>query len=284
MTGPSTTWAAKALNALLLQQAMQPGRPLRLARTHSCKGFLFCAWLAVGLGAAVGVGGDAQAEVLSPFAGAAAGEKLPAPWRVTGFPGGRKPVSQFAIEQLRGEAVLKVITDKSYGSALHEVPPMVLAAGSKLHWRWRLEEPLLQSDLKKREGDDSAIKVCALFDMGTDKLGLLDRTQLRMARGQTTDPIPAATLCYVWDHLLPVGTRLPNVFSPRVRFVVMDSGEQKLGQWVSHERDLVADFMQAFGHETDAMPPLIGIAVGADSDNTGGKSLAYVAAVVLVAK
>ena len=78
-----------------------------------------------------------------------------------------------------------------------------------------------------------------------------------------------------------MGTRLANVYSQRLRFLVVDSGEQKIGQWVTHEQDLAADFLQAFGHETDTMPPLIGIAVGADSDNTGGKSLAYVGDLLL---
>ena len=254
MTGLSTIWAGDSA-------------------LRWCKVFLLSGLLAIG--------GQASADGLSQFSGVAPGEKLPAPWRVVAFPGGRKPVSHFSIAQLRGESVLKVETDKSYGSALHEMAPTVLAPGSKLRWRWRLDEPLLQTDLKKREGDDSAIKICALFDMGVEKLGVVERTTLRMARIQTSDPIPAATLCYVWDHALPVGTRLANVYSQRLRFLVVDSGEQKIGQWVTHEQDLAADFLQAFGHETDTMPPLIGIAVGADSDNTGGKSLAYVGDLLL---
>jgi hypothetical protein len=34
--------------------------------------------------------------------------------------------------------------------------------------------------------------------------------------------------------------------------------------------------MRAFGHETDTVPPLIALLVGADADNTSGHSLAYV--------
>ena len=71
-------------------------------------------------------------------------------------------------------------------------------------------------------------------------------------------------------------------FSPRLRYVVMDSGETLLGQWVKHERDLAADFLRAFGAETDVMPPLVGLAVGADSDNTQSTSLAYVGDLGLV--
>lgn len=205
----------------------------------------------------------------------------PAPWRVVPFPGGGKAVTRFEMQANGASRVLKISADNSYGSLLHEVSPVVLALGSKIRWRWKLEKPLLLADLRKREGDDAAIKICALFDMSTAKLGLADRMLLSAARGRTTDPIPAATLCYVWDHLLPEGTELPNVFSGRVRFVVMDTGEGRLGQWVTHERDLAADFLRAFGKETDEMPPLIGIAVLADADNTHTSSVAYLAEVQL---
>ena len=223
-----------------------------------------------------GVTGGAGAQTLQPFSKGTVGESLPPPWRVVAFPGGGRPVSRFAVEQQGAERVLRIATDKSYGNALHEIKPSVPGAGTKLKWRWKLDKPLLQADLKTREGDDAALKVCALFDLSLDKLGFVERNIMRIARSRTPDPVPAATLCYVWDHLLPEGSRLANSYSQRLRFVVMNSGEKQLGQWQTHERDLVADFKQAFGHETDETPPLIAIAVGADSDNTGDTSLAYV--------
>jgi Protein of unknown function (DUF3047) len=225
----------------------------------------------------------AVAQSMQPFSAAGAGDKLPLPWRIVPFPGGAKPVTQFTIETMDGVKVLKVLSNKSYGTVLHDLAPVVLGPGSRLRWRWRLEQPLLQADLKRRDGDDSAVKVCALFDMGVDKLGPLERAVLSLARSRAAEPLPAATLCYVWDHLLPEGASLANVFSARVRLVVMDSGEAHLGQWRLHERDLAADFMRAFGHETDQMPPLIGIAVGADSDNTLSIGMAYVGDITLQA-
>lgn len=65
-----------------------------------------------------------------------------------------------------------------------------------------------------------------LFDLPLEKLGLLERSIMRIARSRTADFVPAATICYIWDHQLPVGTELPNVYSPRPPYVVMDSGEK----------------------------------------------------------
>ena len=65
--------------------------------------------------------------------------------------------------------------------------------------------------------------------------------------------------------------------------LVFDSGDKRLGQWVSHQRDVAADFKQAFGRENgrNGLPALEGILVGADSDNAGGQSLAYVGDITL---
>ncbi len=221
--------------------------------------------------------------MLQPFSSAAS-DALPAPWRLVGLPKGKAPLAQIEMATLGGERVLKLATDKSYGTALHELKPVVLGVGSMLKWRWRLEQPIAAADLKVKEGDDAPLKVCAMFDMPLDKLKFLERNLLRLARSISGEKLPAATLCYVWDHKLPVGTELPNAYSPRLRFVVLDSGDKKLGQWIMHERDLAADLQRAFGHEFVTPPPLIAVVVGADSDNTQGASLAYLGDIDLILK
>ena len=108
-----------------------------------------------------------------------------------------------------------------------------------------------------------------------DEIGLSPVT-VRAMRRISGQYIPGATLCYVWDHRLPAGAEIPNAFTSRVRFVVLNSGDRQLGTWVPHEQDLVGDFLRAFAVDTNSVPPLIGVLVGADADNTGGTSLAYV--------
>jgi len=73
-----------------------------------------------------------------------------------------------------------------------------------------------------------------------------------------------------------------NVYSKRLRFIVLDQGPARPGTWVSHGRDLDADFLRAFGEETTTVPPLLAVVVGADSDNTGGSSLAFIKGLSLV--
>ena len=205
----------------------------------------------------------------------------PAPWRVVGLPKGNKPLTHFDITPLDGRAVLRVEADHSYANLVHDLPDFALAPGMQLRWRWRLDQPLRQADLRHRGGDDSPLKVCASFDLPIEQLSFIERNLLRVARSVSGEKLPAATLCYVWDATLPAGTLLHNAFTHRMRMIVLDSGEQHLGQWVAHKQDLAADFHRAFGDESATVPPLAAVLVGADSDNTAGHSLAYVGDVTL---
>ena len=217
---------------------------------------------------------------LHPFS-SASGAVPPPPWRVVGLPKASKPLTRFEMVPMDGRPVLRVQTDHSYANLVHDLPDLALAPDMKLRWRWRLDQPLRGTDLRQRAGDDSPLKVCALFDMPLEQLGFIERNLLRVARSVSGENLPAATLCYVWDASLPAGTLLDNAFSHRMRMIVLDSGEQHLGQWVAHSQDLAADFQRAFGKETATLPPLQGLLVGGDSDNTGGQSLGYVGDVTL---
>jgi hypothetical protein len=214
------------------------------------------------------------------FSTAPAGEP-PAPWRVVGLPNANKPLTRFDVTTLDGRQVLRVQADHSYANLLHELAPAVPGAGTKVNWRWRLDQPLLDANLRQRKGDDAPLKICLLFNMPAENLGFLDRELLAVARASTKEHVPAATICYVWDHSLPSGTLLNNAFTSRIREFVVDSGEEKLGQWTNHQRDITADFRRAFGKESATVPPLEAVLIGADADNTAGKSLGYVGDVTL---
>jgi hypothetical protein len=198
---------------------------------------------------------------------------------VVGLPQQTKPFTQFSVVELDGKRALKVESKEAYGNIVHP-----------LTWTTDLGEAGLAvahrgADRGVRPahegGDDTALKVCVFFDLSIDKIPFGDRQLLRFARSKTTEPVPAATVCYVWDAKLPAGTTLDNAFTKRMRYVVVRSGPQKLNQWSAEKRDVTADFIKLFGAESDTVPPIIGIAIGADSDNTKSRSVGYVTGVAL---
>jgi hypothetical protein len=205
----------------------------------------------------------------------------PGNWQVVGIPGGKIAPTQFDAVTLDGNTVLRAKSDKAYANLTYTFKPGPLAttaptSPNMLRWRWRLDVPVANADLRRKEGDDAAIKVCAFFDRQLDELPFWERTLLRIARASTGQYLPSATLCYVWDPKLAVGTDLPNAYTQQVRYLVLDAANSPLKQWVAHTQDLQADYVRSYRTKTSAVPPLLGIGIGADSDNTGGSSLAYV--------
>ena len=178
---------------------------------------------------------------LAPLA--AAGPTPPAPWHVVGLPQQSKPFTRFEIVEQDGRKALRIEADSSYGNLLH--PLAGLAAPAHLAWQWRVELPLTEADLHKRAGDDTAVKVCVFFDEPLDSIPFGERQILRIARGRSAEPVPSATVCYVWDAHLPVGTALDNAFTRRIRYLVLESGPESAdptGHWKRERRDLAADY------------------------------------------
>jgi Protein of unknown function (DUF3047) len=201
-------------------------------------------------------------------------DQPPSNWRAVGLPNGKAPLARFDVVPLDGQKVLRLRTDKSYGSLVHDLQRLVPTAATALAWRWRLDVPLANADLRVKTGDDAALKVCVLFDMPTDGLALSERVLLSMARQISGERLPAATLCYVWEPKLPAGTVIDNPYTSRLKYWVLD-GVGGSGGWTSHQRNIRQDFLKAFGHESPNVPPIEAVAVGADSDNTGGMSLGF---------
>ena len=219
----------------------------------------------------------ASAATLQPFAGA--GSEPAAPWRVVGLPNQTKPLTRFSIESLDGHRALRVEAESSYGNLVH--PLSLVQPPHHLAWEWRVEDPIPAADIQTRQGEDIAMKVCALWDLPLDRVPFFDRQVLRIARSRSGEPLPAATVCYIWDPHLAPGTELRSPYTGRVRYVVLRGPADPLHHWAHERRDIAEDFHRLFGAESSELPPLIGIAVGADADNTKSHSLGHAADVQL---
>jgi hypothetical protein len=234
----------------------------------------------IGLAALAACGAAlAQKPVLTPLTGAE-GATPPSPWRAVGLPRNKVPLAQMDIASIDGVRALRLQTDKSYGTLVHEFPGGVPGTDTTIKWRWRLDQPIANADLRKKEGDDAALKVCVMFDMPLEQVPFGERTVLRLARSLSSELLPAATVCYISDRSLATGTALPNIYSRRVRSIITDGQESPLKQWRPHERRVGDDFLKLFGDESKVVPPVVAVVVGADADNTGGSSLGYIADLV----
>ena len=238
---------------------------------------------AIVLSGAAGAAALAAAPLVTPFS-AATDAHLPAPWHVITLPKIPRHTSYTVVAQ-DGRAVVKAEADGSYANLVHPLK-MSLASTPILTWRWRVDRFPAASDLAVKSGDDVAAKVCVLFDLPLARLSFADRVKVELGRRLFDPDLPTATICYLWDRTTTPGTWLPNIYTDRVRMLVLRSaaaGQQE--RWFEERRDLRSDFVRAFGSEADGgLPPVSAIAIASDADNTGGTALAWFGDIALVAE
>ena len=83
---------------------------------------------------------------------------------------------------------------------------------------------------------------------------------------------PLGVINYIWSSKAPVGTMAMNAYSDQVSMVVVRSGTDKLNTWLTERCNVYEDYQKAVGK---APPMISGIAIMADSDNTGESATAY---------
>ena len=111
----------------------------------------------------------------------------------------------------------------------------------KLRWRWRVHSLPEGSDERKGKTNDSAAAVRLIF-------------RLSISGGKA--------IKYIWSATLPVGTVIDD---GGLKVIVLESGTEKLGQWVWEEVNVYEDYRRLFGG--DPRPPEA-IALLTDSNNT----------------
>lgn len=111
-----------------------------------------------------------------------------------------------------------------------------------------------------------------MFEYDSSKLSVSEKLKYEVARMLYGEYPPLVALNYVWCSKAPAGLVVPNPYMERSVMIVLESGEEKLGIWVSEERNVYEDDKRAFKDE----PPMIsGVAIMTDTDNTGESATAF---------
>lgn len=215
----------------------------------------------------------AQAQVLVPPVDGQ-GQLSPA-WRVVGLPQQKPPLTRYQAARVDGRDALQIDAQASYGNFVLEAPGQ--AAPRHIAWSWRVEQDNPAVDLRNRAGDDTVARVCLSFQLPLEQVPFMERQLLRMARASSGQPLPAATLCWVWGGREAPGSLVDNPYSRRVRYLVLRNAADGTHRWLDERRDVADDWRRAFGDESPVPPPLAAVIVAGDADNTVGHSRAGVA-------
>lgn len=136
-----------------------------------------------------------------------------------------------------------------------------------LEWRWRVPQPDPGSPpLAVTSSASPMARLSLAFHGDAEKLDFEDRVKLRMAKALTVNGLPYASLLYVWMVNEPVDTVIQSPHTGRVRMIVVESGAQRAGQWVTIRRNVVEDFRRAFDEEPG---DVVSIGLMTDSGDDG---------------
>ena len=104
-----------------------------------------------------------------------------------------------------------------------------------LTWKWKAARLPKGGDIRKRDTDDQAGQIYVLFP----KFPAMVNTR---------------SMGYIWDTLTPAGTFGTSTAYSKMKYVVLQSGTEKLNQWIRETRNVYEDYKKSFQEE----PPQAG--------------------------
>jgi len=190
-------------------------------------------------------------------------------WVHQTFPG--KRASRYRYERKDGRDTMMVQAASS-ASMLRQTVRVEPHQLGQLRFSWMVPALIDAADLSQRDGDDSPVRVVLAFDGDRSRLSAKDATLSELSELSTGEPMPYATLMYVWSNHKVAGTVVLNPRTSRIRKLVMESGPGRLRQWLDYDRDVRADYVKAFGEAPGA---LLAIGIMTDTDNTQSQAQAW---------
>jgi hypothetical protein len=196
-------------------------------------------------------------------------EGLPPAWEPLTFPG-IDAHTRYRLVSVDGGVALRADADASASGLVHpvEIDPQAYPV---IEWRWKVASLIPGADVARKSGDDYPARIYVAFLRDGD-LGMWESLKLSVYRFITGQDAPTAALNYIWDGHAPAGTVVPNAYTDAIQMIVVESGAERLGEWVTERRNIVEDFREAFGRDP---PTIVGVAVMTDADNTGAMATAW---------
>lgn len=160
--------------------------------------------------------------------------------------------THYAFSTMDGRTALHANSTAS-ASGLFRKVSIELSQTPILHWSWKVDNVLAGTDERTRAGDDYPARVYVVFSGGA----AFWRTR---------------AISYVWSSKQAVNSHWRNAFTANSQMVAVQSGSERVGQWVDERRDVLADYRRIFGKEPGKLDA---VAIMTDTDNTGTSASAW---------
>lgn len=186
---------------------------------------------------------------------------IPPGW--TGEAFGRPAAYDFTIEQHAGRRVLHLESRNEHSTIARDITGKVnLKETPILEWSWKATALPTGGDLRRKDTTDMA-------------------AQLYVVWPRFPELLRSRIIGYVWDAITPVGTVAKSQKTGTVTFVVIRSGSEDLGKWLTERRNVAEDYVKIFGESPDD-PKAITISI--DSNDTQSTAESFMGPILFRAR
>ena len=195
-------------------------------------------------------------------------QTLPDGWEEMTFRG--LDPTEYRLAEVDGRMVVRAHSSRS-SSGLIRRKNIDLSEYPVIEWSWKVENILEKGDVYSKDGDDYPARIYVIFDYDLNNLGWGTRNMIRLLR-RFYGEVPARAINYIYASHAETGTVVSNPYTDLVKMIVVDSGEGQTGQWRTYRRNIYEDYISIYGEEP---PPVAGLAIMTDSDDTKASATAY---------
>lgn len=156
-----------------------------------------------------------------------------------------------------GKQVLQIRSDQASFSLQKKIR-ITLRTSPFLVWDWKVTELPKGGDFRNSDTDDQAAQLIVAFSS-------------------------TRFLSYIWDSTAPKGL-IASASAPifrKIFAVVVESGTQGLGTWITERRNLIDDYKQAYGEEPEVIE---GMRIQINSQHTKSRAESYWHSIAVTAK
>ena len=218
----------------------------------------------------------AETLVVGQFSALQPGQNLPPEWEPMTFPQIDR-LTAYSLVADQGRTVVRAVSDAAASGLIHrfraqaETTPWLI-------WNWKIAHVLEKGDVSRKGGDDYAARLYVAFAFSPEGASVWQRLRHLGARIFTRGEAPGSALNYIWGNRAEQGTVVDSPYVSESKMLVLQSGNLAAGQWRAEKRNIADDYRAAFGFDP---PPIIGVAIMTDTDNTGEATTGYFGDILL---
>jgi hypothetical protein len=186
---------------------------------------------------------------------------IPSGW--TGEAFGRRADYDFTIEQHANGRFLHLESRNDHSTIARDITGKVnLKETPILEWTWKATILPTGGDLRRKETTDMVAQLYVVWP----RFPAFLRSRI---------------IGYVWDATTPAATIVKSQKTGTVTFVVMRSGSEDLGKWLTERRNVAEDYAKIFGEFPDD-PRAITISI--DSNDTHSMAESFIGPILFRAR